>query len=93
MVKYASPAMVHVLVPLLVVVPVLLPIFGDVLIVQLKGSPSGSCIVMLSKAVVIGIPVDPFVGLGVVTVGGLLVITKVVNDFCSPSIIVELYKS
>ena len=90
MVKYASPAMVHVLVPLLVVVPVLLLMFGVVVMVQLKRSPSGSCIVMLSKAVVIDIPVDPFVGSGVVTVGGLLAIAKVVYDFCSPSIIVEL---
>ena len=62
----------HVLVPLFVLVPELLPMFGDVVIVQLIGFPSGSWIVMLKVDVVIGIPVDPLVGFGFVIVGGLL---------------------
>ena len=64
--------MAQLLVPLDALFPELLPMFGEVLIVQLKGFPSGSCIVTLSEEVVIGIAMDPFAGLGLVIVGGLL---------------------
>jgi len=62
----------HLLVPLISPLLELLPIFGDVVIVQLKCSPSGSCIVTLREEIVIGIPVDPLIGTGFIRTGGLL---------------------
>ena len=52
-------------------VPELFPMFGEVVIVQLNGFVSESWIVILSEEVVIDIPVDSFVGLGLEIVGGL----------------------
>ena len=46
--EYVRPVMVQVLVPLVCRFPLLLPMFGVVVIVQLMNAPSGSSMVMLS---------------------------------------------
>jgi len=62
----------HFLVPLVAKVLELVPMFGEVVIVQLKVFPSGSWMVMLRVVSVMGIVVDPLVGVGLRRMGGVL---------------------
>ena len=71
-VSYCKPDIVVHLVPLFSPVPLLLPMFGLVSIVQSMLSPSGSSIVMHSCEVVSCMSVAPLVGSGFVIVGGWL---------------------
>ena len=63
--------MLQVFVPFPSPVPELLPIFGDVWIVQVRKFPSMSWIVIFRIVVVIGTPTDSLFGIGFESVGGL----------------------
>ena len=69
---YCSPVIGHVFIPFVSSVEVLVPMFGLVCIVHWNVSASGSCMLIVSVVVVVGMSVDWLVGLGVLIVGGVL---------------------